>query len=404
LCLVGTAFNIVLLGGITFGWIPDLGLYRGGGAPLAQRLFTLAIVPAVYLVTIWQARLSRRATHLAMDRLDEALRLARQREAQLEEANHNLDVALDAAAGGEGRFSGALAGRFRLAEVVGRGAFGEVYAATDEKNGERAAVKMLLPRVRHNIDLVRRFLREAEALSRFRAPNVVSVYQVGEVQSGAPYIAMELLEGNNLAWHLRRHRQLEPRQVVWMAHEVATGLYAAHAAGIVHRDIKPQNLFLARQDDRSIWKILDFGVAKLGGVQETLTHGAVIGTPGYMSPEQARGQDADPRSDVFSLAAVVYRALAGRPPFANRDTPQLLFDIAYRIPSRPTELAPTLPGDVDLVLAIGLAKRPEDRFGGVVELASALEAALRDQLQIPLRARGQALVDAQPWGRVVTQG
>ncbi|HJZ86230.1 MAG TPA: serine/threonine-protein kinase [Polyangia bacterium] len=404
ICLCGT-FGYLMLGVlITLGVIPDLGLYTARDAPLSLRLFTLGIVPAVYLTTLWQARSSRRATYDAVERLDEALRLAQQREAQLNEADQNLDAALQMGAGVQGRYTGSLAGKYELGEVVGRGAFGEVYAAEHVESGQRAAVKLMHAHVQHRPEVVRRFLREAELLQRLRAPNVVTVFEVGQVASGAPYIAMELLAGKSLAWVLRKRRQLEPADVVALVTEVARGLAAAHEAGIIHRDIKPQNLFLAEPADgrAPLWKILDFGVAKLRGSDETLTGTAVIGTPGYMSPEQAHGRKADRRCDVFSLGAVAYRALTGRPPFAGVDTPQILFNIAFRMPVRPTEIAPRLRSDIDDVLAIALAKQPDNRFSTAADLAAALEAAEQGQLEPALRTQAVSLVAAAPWGQTVT--
>jgi len=267
-----------------------------------------------------------------------------------------------------------------------------VYAARHATNGSRAAVKLLRARALESSATLRRFLREAEALLRFRAPNVVTVFEVGKAADGEPFIAMELLHGHSLAWHLR-HRQLSASDVLVLTFEVAAGLQAAHDAGIIHRDIKPQNLFLHQPPERAqtrrsetagrmsnggkpIWKILDFGVAKLRGDGETLTRGGVIGTPGYLSPEQAHGRAVDHRSDVFSLGAVVYRALTGRPPFAGKDMPRVLFDIAYRNPPRVAQLAPSLPPGVDSVLGTALAKRPEQRFQTALDFARALEAAL----------------------------
>src|SRR5439155_13924929 len=136
-------------------------------------------------------------------------------------------------------------------------------------------------------------------------------------------------------------------ELVELVRQIAAGLSAAHRAGVVHRDLKPANLFLVEKPGDDTWKILDFGVAKLRGSTGTLTQRAIIGTPGYMSPEQAQGREVDPRSDVFSLGAVLYRALTGRPAFSGPDLPQILFDIVYRCPTRPSEIVASLPRDVD---------------------------------------------------------
>ena len=176
------------------------------------------------------------------------------------------------------------------------------------------------------------------------------------------------------------------------------GLSVAAAKGIVHRDIKPQNLFLAEGGNGAppTWKVLDFGVSKLADHGGTLTRGHVVGTPGYMAPEQARGQQVDHRADIYALAAIAYRALTGHPPFTGKDVPSTLYDVVYKMPRRPSALV-DLPEEVDAVLAIGMAKRPEDRFADGAALADALDAALRGDLPDGLRRRAEALEAVQPW-------
>jgi serine/threonine-protein kinase len=211
---------------------------------------------------------------------------------------------------------------------------------------------------------------------------------------------MELLVGHDLAWHLRRRTCLPLAEVVSMVDGVAVGLKAAHEAGIVHRDLKPPNLFLDEHDPQApVWKILDFGVGKLRDSSGTLTQGAVLGTPGYMAPEQVRAETTDARADVFGLSAVAYRALTGQPPFSLQDV-QATFDVVYRQPLAPSTVQRGVPVDVDRVFAIGLAKQPHDRFARITELAAALRAASREQLPAPLRARADAILQVQPWGTV----
>jgi len=394
--------NVVL---IVFGILPDAGLLKVADAPPVIRFFLATYVPSVLGIIQWQTWLSRNATLEAIKRAQEASRLAAQRQAQLDEANINLDQALRAGAGVEGRFSGSMAGAYRLAAVIGRGAMGEVYAAAHVETGDRAAVKLLSLNGLENPTVIQRFLREGEIAMRLESPNVVRVLNVGATREGAPYIAMELLMGNDLAFHLRQKKQLDLPATVALVEQIARGLAAAHEASIVHRDVKPQNLFLADTDTGSTWKILDFGVAKLQDSSGTLTQSAVVGTPGYMSPEQARGgHDVDLRSDIFSLGAVVYRALTGRPPFSGADMPAILFEIVYKSPVRPSESMPGLPRDVDLVLAIALAKRREDRFANAIEFAEALRRAARGRLPAALRDRARLLVDEYPWGKGVTEG
>ncbi|MEO5727960.1 MAG: hypothetical protein ABI134_00485, partial [Byssovorax sp.] len=156
-----------------------------------------------------------------------------------------------------------------------------------------------------------------------------------------------------------------------------------------------------RAGRKAVWKLLDFGVSKLDDTTGTLTRSAVIGTPGYMAPEQARGSEADMRSDIFGLGAVTYRALTGRPPFKGSDTPQILFEIVYRSPTRPSELVRSLHPDVELALVLALAKRAEDRFAGALEFAAALRSAATGGLDPGLRERAVTVLAAQPWGRQV---
>ena len=389
----------VLAGLVTAGAIADEGVIRATNLTTMPKVFGAVMVPVVLLMTLGLARLARRTLEAAAHRSHQALRLANQREAQLAEAHQEVEAALRAGQGQEGRWTGARAGAWELAEVIGRGAMGEIYAARHPTSGDHAAVKLLREDAALEERMLERFVREGEITSSLDVPNIVRVYETGRIDDRVPYLAMELLTGEDLARMLRRDRVLDRRAVVDLAVQVARGLDAAHAAGIVHRALKPQNLFFEPSTRGGTWKILDFGVSTLIGSTGTLTQAAVVGTPGYMSPEQARSQPVDHRCDVFSFGAVLYRALTGRPPFAGSDTPQILFDVVYRMPVRPGELVDGLPGDVDAVLAIALAKRPADRFSSAGELASALAAALEGALARSVRLRAEELVARHPWGR-----
>jgi eukaryotic-like serine/threonine-protein kinase len=382
---------------ITAHVIPDVGIFSPKDVSLVQRISMIVMVTAVMLMQLLQSRMSRRATLDAIRRAQEAVRVARTREAQLDEAKENLDAALKAGAGKGGRFTGAIVGRFRLEEIVGRGAMGEVYAARAEPGGFRAAVKLLHLARRDDPELVKRFVREAQIAQRVRGPNLVEVYEASSAPDGSAFIAMELLVGSDLAALLRERNTLPLIEVVTLIDDVARGLDTLHAAGVVHRDLKPQNLFLALGPPPA-WKILDYGVAKIWG-DATLTQGQLIGTPGYMSPEQAQGETVDPRSDVFALGAVAYRALTGRRPFSGADTPQILYKIVYSAPVRPRELAPHVPRDVEIVLAIALAKAKEQRFPNATGFAMALRLAAAGALDPATRAMGERIVRATPWGR-----
>ena len=205
---------------------------------------------------------------------------------------------------------------------------------------------------------------------------------------------MERLTGHDLADHLREHKRMGIRSVLTMLRQVGLGLEAARGAGVVHRDLKPRNLFLSSRGD--VWKILDFGVARLSGDQ-TLTQDQIVGTPNYMAPEQASGTPVTHKTDFFALGIIAYRALTGQPAFEGEATPEILYKVVHAMPPRPSEVAP-LPAEVDLVLAIALAKDPAERFESGSEFAQALDAAGRGKLDASLRARGERLLARLPWG------
>jgi serine/threonine-protein kinase len=381
------------------GIVPDAGAVRTLAAPAAARVPMVVMVPLVLWATVWQARRSRAATIEALDRAESAAGWAREREAMLEQVQNELEVLR--AVGDRGKLVGTMAGDWELEELVGAGGMGEVYSATNAMTGQRGAVKVLSSRRLGNPAIVRRFLREGEAALRLDTPNVVRVFEIGETLSGVPFLAMELLEGHDLSFYLRERGRLGVDEVLDLVSQVAQGLEAAHAAGIVHRDLKPQNLFYCTQGvARPTWKILDFGISKWANSSGTITQHGVVGTPSYMSPEQARGVASDSRSDLFSLAVVAYRALTGRRAFSGPDLPQILFEVVYGVPARPTTLLPSLNPDVDAFFTIALAKNPDDRFRTASELVHALRRATFGALGDRLRAHAakvQATSSRSAW-------
>jgi serine/threonine-protein kinase len=380
------------------GVIPDMGILPLGNAPIGIRVSTCVLIFCLYLAHIWQARGNRRGLTEAIERSLQAARIARDREAQLDEAKENLDIALKAAAGG-GRYTGISCGGFVLEEIVGRGAMGEVYGARDGQTGTRVAVKLLHAHMISDPDTQKRFLREAEIALRLSSPHLVEVKAVGQAPDGAPYIAMELLAGRDLATLLRERATLSLDEAAALIGDASRGLTVAHTQGVVHRDLKPSNLFyVEREGKKPTWKILDFGVSKLRGSRGTLTEGHVVGTPGYMAPEQAEGRECDGTADVFSLGAVAYRVVTGRRPFAGQDVPQMLFQVVFMQPLRPRDVAPSVPRDVESVLAIALAKNPDDRFASAEEFGEAFTLATKGKLPEMLRIRAEKLLNELPWG------
>ena len=353
----------------------------------------------VYFLTYVLARLSRRATRQVIEKLHSALAQVQKREALLAEAHHELDRAL--AAGHLGRYSERQLGPFRLGPVIGRGAMSEVYRAARTDDGRTAAVKVLHHDLLSSPQHLRRFQREAEIIASLRSRHVVRLYHVGIDGTGdAPaYIAMELLEGHDLAFELRRDRRLDPERVLTLVDHVADALTEAHAAGIVHRDLKPQNLFAVESAaPRSGRCSTSASPARALGHAHARQ---LVGTPGYMAPEQARGGDVAPTADVFALAVIAYRALTGRPAFSGRELPRVLFDVCYVQPMQPSKLVP-LPDDVERVLGVGMAKSPADRMVTAAEFAAALHAAFEGGLDAAFRRRADALLARAPWGSRIT--
>jgi serine/threonine-protein kinase len=228
-------------------------------------------------------------------------------------------------------------------------------------------------------------------------PHVVRVLEIGGLDAPTPYIAMERLEGEDLAELLRRRRQLSIRATLGLVREVGSGLEAAHAAGIVHRDIKPRNLFLAESESTSRWKILDFGISKLAHQSGTLTRGDLLGTPAYMAPEQASGGPVTRLSDLYSLGVICYRTLTGRPAFSGIALPDTVYKVVHTMPPRPSTSSASLPPGIDDVLAVALAKDPADRFQTLGELVAALEIVEKGRFHPRLRERAHALLADHPW-------
>ncbi len=280
-------------------------------------------------------------------------------------------------------------GKYRIERVIGEGGMGVVLAAHHLLLDQRVAVKMMRSSAASQADSVPRLLREARASARLRSEHVVRVMDVG-VSDGLPFIVMEYLEGQDLQSILASHGPLPVADVCDYALQALVALGEAHANGILHRDLKPSNLFLTkRPDGPPIVKILDFGVAKsMALTAETArltSSGAIMGSPVYMSPEQVRGtRDIDARSDIWSIGVVLYELLTGALPFSG-DTVGGVFAAILESPySAMRILRPEIPDGLDAIVARCLARRREDRFANVAELARAVStlarAASRDSL------------------------
>lgn len=371
---------------ITLGWIADRGVLPAIITTQVQLVLAEGLIVTMLFSAYVLGRWARKTNKAALDELASALRVIGDQQQQLAEVDAEAAAARRAK---EGRWTNHVMGGFKLGLVLGRGAMGEVYEGFTAA-GSPVAVKLLAQASLSNPNHVMRFLRELRTAIGLDSPNVVRVIEVGE--RPVPYLVMEKLDGKNLGDIMKQRRVLPGPEVVDLIRQVGVGITAAAAAGVVHRDIKPQNLFFAK----GTWKILDFGVARAIDSGDTLTNGQIVGTPSYMAPEQASGGTVDHVTDLYALAAVAYRALTGHPPFASGEIAETLYRVVHTAPARPSTLV-DVPPEIDLVLAIGLAKKPRDRFTSALDLAEALADAFAGTLPISLRERGEQLERNGAW-------
>ncbi|MGW6276996.1 serine/threonine-protein kinase [Kribbella sp. NPDC055071] len=251
-----------------------------------------------------------------------------------------------------------IAGRYQVVAPIGRGGMGEVYRATDLVLSRDVAVKVLLP-IPETLAARERFLREARASARLRHPHVVAAYDFGRY-GAACFLAMELVQGRTLGQELKRVGPLPADRAEQLIRQAAAGLAAAHAQGLVHRDIKPDNLLLT--GDGCV-KVADFGIVRfLDDATTTMTAGGqIIGTSHYLSPERVLGQPAEPASDVYALGCVLYQLVTGRPPFVSDNPASVMFQHVQREPTPPRKLQPELPAEIEALTLWMLSKGPEER-------------------------------------------
>ena len=296
-----------------------------------------------------------------------------------------------------------LRGTYRILRALDQGGMGMVFEAEHVRLRRRVAVKVLAQHLAKDAHALARFNREAEIISQLQHPHVVQVTDFDTTEAGEPYLVMELLAGESLAARLERERCLPVAETIRLAHQVSSGLAAAHSANIVHRDLKPANIFLTQVPGQgTLVKLLDFGISKRAGAGKGLTgEYDILGTPDYMAPEQALGKTAqvDHRGDQYALAVIVYEMLAGRTPFAGDDVMDVLRQVIASDPPAIEQLAPHVSNEVGDVLRRGLSKNPEQRFPSIADFAAALLRASGTSLPPPIDGLGVALtVPAGPPG------
>jgi eukaryotic-like serine/threonine-protein kinase len=297
-----------------------------------------------------------------------------------------------------------IGGRYRLVRVMGAGAMGVVWSARNESTERDFAIKLMLPEAAKDPARFQRFFKEAKLAGRLRHRCVVEVYDLGRIESGpmtgAPYLVMELLEGEAFDALLRRLGKLPAGTALRIASEVARGLAVAHAQGVVHRDLKPANIFLHRTlEGRTVPKILDFGISKLIAradfdPQET-TIGTILGSPAYMSPEQTSGEDLDARADIWSLGVLLYKALSGALPFAGANFTTLMLAINTGSPILLEDRVPGLPAELCALVHKCLSRRRGDRFATAGALADAMDKIVAEH-DLPVLELSQVVGDMVP--------
>ncbi|WP_225860454.1 protein kinase domain-containing protein [Streptomyces triticiradicis] len=290
-----------------------------------------------------------------------------------------------------------LSDRYELHELLGRGGMGVVHRAVDRELGRTVVVKLLPAELLRQPGFRSRFRREARAAAGLSHPAIAVVHDMGEDARGEEpvlYMVMELVSGRTLAETIA-DGPLAPDHAAAVIGEVLDALDHSHSRGVVHRDIKPSNIITQRTASRTTAKVMDFGIARL--LSESATRltatGVLIGTPSYLSPEQAEGKEADERSDIYSAGCVLYELLTGRPPFRGDSATAVLLQHLQRTPEPPSSVRPGIPAAWDALVLRAMAKRPQDRYAGAADMRAALTAVTEEASARPPRQWTPTVVD-----------
>ena len=274
----------------------------------------------------------------------------------------------------------ALADRYEIQELLGKGGMAVVFKAVERASGITVAIKVMNGVVARTSPGRQRFLREVEVMSAIRHPNVVHIYAYGNLPGGEPYLVMEHLQGESLGDIVRRGDKMDLLRAITIVTDAAAGLGAAHASGIVHRDVKPDNIFLVGpKGDPKIAKMVDFGLARLYGSSGLTAKGMIVGTPEYMSPEQAVNDPLDARTDIYGLGVVMYRLLTGSLPFRHKTEVELLGAHLALLPPPISEHRREIPVEVEHVVMSAMRKLPRNRYATMQDFLEDLERLAGDR-------------------------
>ncbi len=268
-----------------------------------------------------------------------------------------------------------LSNTYKIVGVLGEGGMGRVYEAQHTRiQSKRFALKALHPEFARRKDILARFQREVEAAASINSPHVVGVYDVDQTEDGRPFLVSELLQGKELGDYLDDAGKIAVPFAVRIVRQICKALIAAHERGVVHRDMKPENVFLAGDVHEPVVKVLDFGISRLEGQQgNTLTKtGFIMGTPSYMAPEQAKGERVDHRADIYSVGAILYQCVTGKVPFDRSDATATLAAVLTEEPERPRSIAPDVPEHIEMIIQTAMARSPSDRYQSMLEFDAAL--------------------------------
>jgi serine/threonine protein kinase len=299
-------------------------------------------------------------------------------------------------AGAEAELVGVtLVGRYLITRKIGQGGMGAVYEATHTLIGKRVAVKVLLDKYARREAIVSRLEQEARLASSCQNEHIIDITDFGTTEDGRTFVVMEYLDGESLAECLAREHQLPEQRILGIVSQAASALAAAHAKGIVHRDIKPENLFLLRRRDQDFVKVVDFGISKSlrasdeAEEQPRLTQtGMVLGTPLYMSPEQARGDDElDARVDIYALGVIMYEAITGRVPFVGNNYLSVISQVLNEDARSPRELRPEISEELEAIVQRAMAKDRDDRYASAQALLADVTSLIEDPTRSTERAK-----------------